>query len=112
MPEAVDYAPDRYNTLGEWKPLFYAGDFNAIESRAASLSSDPEVQGTLLYGFASQKQVLEYVVRTTLRLPVEHFAFGDDLHLWLCPAPTGTTYGGRNVNVYDGWHSLQALDPE
>ncbi len=71
MPEAVDYAPDRYNTLGEWKPLFYAGDFDAIESRATSLSSVPEVQGTMLYGFASQKLVLEYVVRITLRLPVK-----------------------------------------
>ena len=111
MPQSAVLAPDRYNALGEWKPLFYSMNSDAIRSRAVSLSSDPDVQGTLLYVFATGKLVLEYVVRTTLRLPVEQFDFGDGLHLWLCPVPTGTTYGGRNVNIYDGWLNLQAADP-
>ena len=105
-------SPDRYNSLGEWKPLVYRGDADPITSKASLLSEDDDVRGALLYIMCTQKQVLEYVVRSNLELPSNYVRFGDNLHLWLCP-PVGEmqTYGGRNVNVYDGWHDLQSDDP-
>ncbi len=112
MLNTPSYQPDRYNRLGEWKPLFCTNDLDAINSKVSLLSNDLDVQGTLLYIFVTDKRVLEFVVRTTLQLPVDHFSFGNDFHLWLCPsAQIGATYEGRNVNIYDGWHNLQAPDP-
>jgi hypothetical protein len=100
--------PGRYNPLGKWKPIIYEGPTGSITRRAQELSDNLPVQGILFYMMCTGHKVIEFVVRTTLDLPVEKaVAFGSTVHpvnLWKCPEATG---GHRNLRIYDGWVNLE-----
>lgn len=112
MERADTLPPDRYNNIGEWKPLVYAGDTTPLNVRVNALSDDEYVQGTLHYLMVTGKRGIEFVVRTSLQLPADHVHFGNQVQLWLCPPVAGPTYGGYNVHIYDGWYQLRSDGPE
>lgn len=112
MNKSVLLPPDRYNALGEWKPLIYSGNADALTVPINRMTDDEEIQGTLLYIKATGKLVAEFVVRTSLRLPSQPYSLLPNIHLWACPLPIGTTINNQNVLVYDGWMTLTNDTPE
>lgn len=112
MSDSVPLPPDRYNALGEWKPLLYPGNADELIVPIARLTDDEEVQGVLLYIKATGKPVAEFVVRSSLRLPGQPYSLQPYIHLWACPLPVGTTSNNQNVIVYDGWMELSAVTPQ
>lgn len=112
MNDSVSLPPDRYNALGEWKPLIYPGNADDLIVPITRLTDDEEIQGTLLYVKATGKLVAEFVVRTSLRFPSQPYSLQPNIHLWACPLPIGTTINNQNVIVYDGWMNLSADTPE
>lgn len=104
--------PGRYNKLGEWKPLIYPGDPDPLQNEAASLSKDSRIQGCLFYMMCTGHRALEFVICSTLNLPIEHATLGDRLHLWKCPPLDEEKHLYANIHVYDGWIDLDSPDVE
>lgn len=104
--------PGRYNKLGEWKPIIYPGNYELLEREALTLSEDDDVRGALFYMMCTGHRVIEFVVRTSIELPLESMSFGEKLHLWKCPAPVDISHLGQNVVIYDGWLELDSADAE
>lgn len=104
--------PGRYNKLGEWKPLIYPGDSDPLQKEAASLSKDSRIQGCLFYMMCTGHRVLEFVIYSTLNLPIEHATLGDKLHLWKCPPLNEEKNLYGNIHIYDGWINLDSSDVE
>lgn len=104
--------PGRYNKLGEWKPIIYPGNTDALQKEACSLSNDDDVQGALFYMMCTGHRVIEFVVRTTIELPIEAVTIGSKLHLWKCPPLEESSRLGQNFRLYDGWVELDSVDPE
>lgn len=100
--------PGRYNKLGEWKPLIYPGDSDPLQKEAASLSKDSRIQGCLFYMMCTGHRVLEFVICSTLNLPIEHATLGDKLHLWKCPPLDEEKHLYGNIHIYDGWIDLDS----
>jgi len=104
--------PGRYNKLGEWKPLIYPGDSDPLQKEATSLSKDSRIQGCLFYMMCTGHRVLEFVICSTLNLPIEHATLGDKLHLWKCSPLDEEKHLYGNVHIYDGWIDLDSPDIE
>lgn len=100
--------PGRYNKLGEWKPLIYPGDSDPLQREAASLSKDSRIQGCLFYMMCTGHRVLEFVICSTLNLPIEHATLGDKLHLWKCPPLDKEKQLYGDIHIYDGWINLDS----
>lgn len=98
--------PGRYNKLGEWKPIIYPVNSEPLQREILSLSEDEDVQGVLFYMMCTGHRVIEFVVRTTIELPIESITFGEKFYLWKCPYVEG------NVFVYDGWLELDSVKSE
>jgi hypothetical protein len=92
----------RYNTLGEWKPLIYPGDFHKLEEEARAFSDDPDVQGAFFYMLCTGHRVVEFVIRSNIDLPVENVGVGKNLHLFKCPVPDGGGGPKTHTRIYDG----------
>jgi len=106
--------PGRYNELGNWKPLVYPSDSQALVERARALSNDPGIQGALFYMMCTGHKVIEFAVRTSVDLPIdadESFGLSRQLQLWKCPVPEGEQSHGPVV-LYDGNLFLEETDPE
>ncbi len=103
--------PGRYNKLGEWKPLVYPGNTDSLQKEASSLSKDQRVQGSYFYMMCTGYRVIEFVITTTLDLPIEHATIGDRFHLWKCP-PLAEGNMQSNIRVYDCWVELDSTDVE
>jgi hypothetical protein len=101
----------RYNKLGEWKPIVYPGNPEALLQEARSLSQDESVQGSLFYMMCTGHRVIEFVVRSTVELPSEHVTFGESLHLWKCPPLEGSHRSSQSAVLYDGWLDVDSTDP-
>jgi len=93
----------RYNQLGQWRPFITGGDQAFAESAAWQLAGqDEEVFSALFYVFYTQGKVLEFVVKTSVELPVqEAYLLNKRIHLWKCPR----AYPLQTDIVYDGsWY--------
>jgi hypothetical protein len=104
--------PGRYNKLGEWKPIIYPGNADALIREAISSSEDKDVQGALFYIMSTGHRLIEFVVRTNIDMPSEWVTFGETLHLWKCSLPEDPSDTGRNIRIYDGWVKLDSIDPD
>lgn len=102
----------RYNVLGEWKPIFYPGEYEHLLKDARSLSDDPDVQGIFFYMMCTGHRVVEFVVRTKIELPKDSLSFGKKFHLWKCSPIDGSSPTEQNDCIYDGWFELDSVDPE
>lgn len=98
--------PGRYNNLGEWKPIIYP-DAKAIDEEAAAVSSDERVQGIFFYMVCTGHRGIEFVVRTTLELPLEFMNFGKDFHLYKCQSKENDRKSNDLTHIYDGHMSLE-----
>ena len=107
--------PGRYNQLGEWKPIFYPGDFSRLEKEAAEATTDDDVRGALFYMLATGHRAIEFVVKANIDLPVEYINLPstseppDVLHLWKCPVEEDAVIG-MNYRLYDGWVEVGSTD--
>jgi hypothetical protein len=101
--------PGRYNPLGQWKPIIYEGSTDTIAKRARELSDNPQVRGVLFYMMCTGHRVIEFVVKTTVDLPIDKpVTFGSvvhPIHLSKCPEAESEY---RNVRLYDGWVRLES----
>ena len=104
--------PGRYNKLGEWKPIVYPADSDPLQKEATSFSNDPRIQGSIFYMMCTGHRVVEFVICSTLDLPIEHATLGDKLHLWKCPPLDSEQPLSRNIRIYDGWVELDSVDIE
>jgi len=98
----------RYNKLGEWKPIVYPADSDSLQKEAASFSNDPRIQGSIFYMMCTGHRVVEFVICSTLDLPIEHATLGDKLHLWKCPPLDGEQPLSQSIHIYDGWVELDS----
>ena len=101
----------RYNGDGEWKPIIYPGDSAPLREEAHRFSSDPDIQGTLFYMMCTGHRCIEFVVRTTVDLPVERVVLGDHFHLAKCDSVAEQPFV-PNVRAYDGWYDLEETDED
>jgi hypothetical protein len=79
--------PGRYNRPFEWKPLIYPGDASHLIAECQQLSTDPDVQGVLLYMRLTGRKCIEFAVRSNMELPgtFTHTESGDVL-IHKCPS--------------------------
>jgi len=104
--------PGRYNKLGEWKPIIYPGESKSLERDALSMSDDPDVSGSIFYMMCTGHRVIEFVVRTSIEMPLKSFSFGKQLHFFKCPFHNDIPNTYPNLRIYDGWLELDSIDPE
>ena len=92
--------PGRYNKPFEWKPLIYPGDASDLIKECQQLSTDPDVQGVLLYMRLTGRKCIEIAVRSNMELPgtFTHTESGDVL-IHKCPSDEDGAH--LNVRVYD-----------
>ena len=102
--------PGRYNAPGEWKPLIYPGESQALQKDAHALSVDPDVQGALFYMMCTGHRAIEFVVRTNIDVPLDEFSFGEHLHLFKCPPLDADSPRLGNYRLYDGTYELASVD--
>lgn len=104
--------PGRYNNLGEWKPLIYPGNAHPLQEEARAFSDDPDVQGGFFYMLCTGHRVIEFVIRSTIDLPLEHVSFGKILHLSKCPVPADGPSSNSRIRIYDGSLDVDRVEPE
>jgi hypothetical protein len=104
--------PGRYNKLGEWKPIIYPGESKTLQKDALSMSEDPDVSGSIFYMMCTGHRVIEFIVRTSIEMPIEAFTFGKNLHFYKCPSYDDIPKTCPNVRIYDGWLELDSTDPK
>ena len=90
--------PGRYNELGGWKPLIYPGESSPLEQEAIGMSDDPDVSGSIFYMMCTGHRVIEFVVRTSIEMPLENFTFGKKLHFFKCPSSEDIPNTHQNIN--------------
>lgn len=104
--------PGRYNKLGEWKPLIYPASFDSLRDEALKVSDDDNVQGAYFYMLCTGHKIIEFVVNTTLELPMDLITFGSSLHLWKSPSQNKKEFIKTETNnffhIYDGWVDLES----
>lgn len=97
----------RYNNVGEWKPLVFNGDINALGKEVDTLSKgeyDKRVYGALYYIKATTCNVIEFIVKTHFEIPSDFQQIGSQygkiqLHKI---AFTEDYFNVANIQVYDG----------
>lgn len=104
--------PGRYNKTGEWKPIIYPRNADALVKEAMSLAEEDDVQGTLFYMFCTGHRGIEFVVRTSVELPEDYIRFGEKFHLWKCQPLGEGQRSANNSYIYDGWYELESTDVE
>ncbi len=102
----------RYNKRGEWKPIEYQGKSEEIEKEIRNITGDPIVSGCLFYIMTTCYRVIEFVIRTNIKMPLDEFSFGDKFHLFKCPNIGKESDAERNYYIYDGWLELDSIDPD
>lgn len=103
--------PGRYNRPGEWRPLIYPGDASHLVAECLRLSSDPDVQGALLYIRLTGHKCIEFAVRANMELPGEFTGtVSGDVLMHKCP-PDGDS-AHVNVRTYDCTMLLKSGTPE
>lgn len=103
--------PGRYNKWGEWKPIIYPGNVDSFEKECRDLSEDDdEVEGTLFYMMCTGHRVVEFVVRTPIRLPNSGSMLGNKMHLVMCDSRSENEIKD-NLVLYDGHYELDSVDP-
>lgn len=103
--------PGRYNKLGEWKPIIYPGDSDNLHNEALAMSEDRDVSGAIFYMMCTGHRVIEFVVRSSIEMPLENFSFGKNLHFYKCPSHDDIPNTYPNSFIYDGWLELDSIDP-
>ena len=102
----------RYNKLGEWKPIIYCGNSDLIEQEVKKLSDNSIVQGTLFYAKTTGYNCIEFVMKTSIDLPIKGLLIIDDiLHIYKCPPLSDS----HESIIYDCWldiHSLKVSEIE
>ena len=100
--------PGRYNKLGEWKPLIYPAKSDHLVNECTQLSSDPDVQGILLYLRLTGHRCIEFVLRTNMQLPGQQTSTREgSIHIWKCP-PSTDGYYSSHLRLYDCWLELES----
>jgi hypothetical protein len=99
-----------YNSLGEWKPIVYPGNYEAIINEARDSSPDRDVQGSLFYVLTTGFKGIEFVVKTNIELPHQSGSIGSNLHLWKCPKINDGDMA-QNFCLYDCWFELDSIEP-
>jgi len=102
----------RYNAFGEWRPIIYPGDSASLQREARQFSDDLNVQGAFFYMLCTGCRIIEFVVRSTIELPLGAVTFGERLHLYKCPVVDSGSTVAPNTFVYDGWFDLERVDAE
>ncbi|MFW6121957.1 MAG: hypothetical protein ACOC80_13825, partial [Petrotogales bacterium] len=67
---------------------------------------------SIFYMMCTGHRVIEFVVRTSIEMPLEHFTFGKKLHFFRCPSHSDIPNTYPNLRIYDGWLKLDSVDPE
>ena len=94
---------NRYNKLGEWKPIIYDGDSKVIQAEVNKLSDDSKVRGILFYAKTTGFNCIEFVMKTNIDLPIKGIISIDDiLHIYKCP----TFSDVKESLIYDCWLDL------
>lgn len=88
----------RYNDPEEWKPLEYKGDSDLIQKEARKQSEDERIQDVFFYMLATGYPVIEFAVRTAIKLPKKEIELEGGIHL--LRVDDGTQLA--NEFVYDG----------
>lgn len=103
--------PGRYNKPGEWKPIIYPGDSDHLNREVLAMSEDRDVCGAIFYMMCTGHRVIEFVVRSSIEMPLESFSFGKNLHFYKCPSHDDIPNTHPNSFIYDGWLELVSIDP-
>ena len=107
--------PGKYNKLGEWKPLIFPANSEELQTEALEVSDENNVQGAYFYMLCTGHRIIEFVVSTTLELPMEFVTFGSRFHLWKCPQQKRKkelVETNNSLHIYDGWIDLETGDIE
>jgi hypothetical protein len=103
--------PGRYNKPGEWKPLIYPGEASHLINECMQLSSDPDVQGVLLYIRLTGHKCIEFAVRSNMELPgVYTGTESGDVLMHKCSPDEDNAH--LNVRTYDCTMLLKTGTPE
>jgi hypothetical protein len=99
--------PPRYNPFGEWRPLFYAGDLDALDKKVREMfgaEKDLRVRGCLKYMLATGYPTIEFVVVSNFAFPHPdsgtNHEFGH-LHMRKVDVVNVENNTAANVQVYD-----------
>lgn len=99
---------NRYNNLGEWKPIVFSGNIDSIQEEIRKLSDNSIIQGTLFYARTTGFNCIEFVMKTKIDLPIKDIANIDDiLHIYKCTSKQKR----ENTVIYDCWMELSSLEP-
>ncbi|MBT3319554.1 MAG: hypothetical protein HN948_04335 [Clostridia bacterium] len=99
--------PGKFNKHGEWKPLFFPGDSEQFIKEAKLVSEDQDVQGIYFYMLCTGHRVIEFIVRTTLEIPLEFTHLGEKFHLYKCLKENNEKSSNSTIQIYDGWVELE-----
>ena len=103
--------PGRYNVWGEWKPLIYPGDHQALLQESKKLSEeDDRVAGILFYIMCTGHRIIEFILKTPIEMPEKSLSLGKRMHLYKCD-PIGENVA-QDYIIYDGHYDLEKIDPQ
>ena len=91
---------NRYNKLGEWKPIIYDGNSAIIQQEVNKLSDNSKVRGVIFYAKTTGFKCIEFVMKTSIDLPIKGILSIDNiLHIYKCPALSDV----QESIIYDCW---------
>lgn len=105
----------KYNVTGEWKPIIHPGDDKAhldIGTKAKELGQgNDDAEGIFYYMLATGYPVIEFIVKTEVKLPERELLLDNGINLVNIDAST-ELIDVRKSHIYDGWLRLQDISPE
>lgn len=106
----------RYNNIGEWKPLIYLGDIDALDKEIYELTKneyDKRIFGLLRYIKATSYNCIEFIVKTHFKIPTDFQQIGSqygNIQLHKINFKEYSNWG--NIQIYDGTLELEGATTE
>lgn len=105
----------RYNKDGEWKPICFSGNPDAIQKRIMSETQDDRVRGSLFYIRTTGFKVIEFVIKGDVVLPSDTIQLPNGVRLFpVSEQEEPTDPAGRDWiserHIYDGTISVNGDD--
>ncbi|MHB8277747.1 MAG: hypothetical protein ACYDIA_08865 [Candidatus Humimicrobiaceae bacterium] len=97
--------PGKYNKDGEWKPIIYPGNCDHLEKEAREATPDERIQGVLFYMFCTGHNVIEFVIKTPIKLPDKKTELDSKIYL-LQIESDDKLKEFSNEYIYDCWMEL------
>ena len=97
--------PGKYNNDGEWKPIIYPGNCDHLMEEARKATPDERIQGVLFYMFCTGHNVIEFVIKTPIKLPDKKTELDSKIYL-LQLESDDKLKKFSNEYIYDGWMEL------